>query len=256
MANVKPMKAVIQRQKSSNTVVATREQLGVVGEALTGLFPKAPAGPLIAALVLLLGVFYDWLIRATDEMVKADIANVEELGDNREILDRRDQATAEVRAVLVELRAVLTTFFGPQVLAPFGYFTGETPTDPVLVQRLGASALKQLRTFNPPPAPRKSMQFDNAEWIELLEKPVETLDARLAEVAADLRQDQLTQQAKNRAVENYDRAFKATTTLLVGVFTAVGRDDLASRVKPSARRPGRTLEDVNADGETEVEEAV
>lgn len=255
MAQVNPQIGVIKRQNSSEKVVATREQLGVVGEALAELFPKAPTGPLITALVLILGLFYDWLIRATDAMVKADIANVKELGDNREILDRRDAAAGTVRSALVDLREILTAFFGPKALAQFGYPSGDTPSDPRLIHRVGASALECLRTFKAPPAARKSMQFDNAEWIELLEKPVGELEKVLSEVAADVRQDQVTQQDKNRAVEAYDRAFKATTTLLAGVFAAVGRDDLAARVKPSARRPGRTLEDVNADGEVEAEGA-
>lgn len=254
MANVKPTVGTTDRQKSSMKIDATRAQLGAVGKALAQLFPKMPEGPIITALVLLLGLFYDWLARATDEMVKADIANVEELGDNRQLIDKRDAAVADVRAALVDLRAVLTTFFGPQVLPPFGFAVGhETPSDPVVMQRVGRSALKQLRTFKAPPARRKSMQFDNAEWIELLEKPVVALDAAIKAVIDDVREDQVTQIAKNRAVDAYDRAFKATTTLLVAVFSAVGEDELAERVKPSGRRPGRTLQDVQGEGEVETE---
>src|SRR5690606_11424192 len=137
--------------------------------------------------------------------------HVAELGDNQRIIDRRDKAAGEVRAALVDLRSVLTAFFGAQALAPFGFSAGDrTPSDPVVVKRVGLSALACLRTFKAPPARRKSMRFDTAEWIELLEKSLVELAAAINSVATDLREDQVTLVEKNRAIAAYDRAFKAT----------------------------------------------
>lgn len=92
----------------------------------------------------------------------------------------------------------------------------------------------------------------NAEWLGLLTQPVADLGVALEAVAVDRRENQLTLGEKNRTIAAYDTAFRATTHCLMGLFVAAGHDDLAARVKPSTRRPGRTAEEESAP--TPVEE--
>lgn len=239
---VTPSKMVTDRQKSSLKLQATREQFSSVGDALASRFPLILGRTLVAAFTLLAGAFLDWLDRATTAMVTADLANATEKGDNRALLDARDQAAERVRHVVLDLRQVIETFFGAGALAPFG-IVGRLSEDPVVLQRVGAAALAHLRVFEPPPARLKSMTFDNAEWIELLKRPVAELEKALVEVARDQRQDETAMTARNRAIAEYDLAFRATASLLVGLFIAAGREDLADRVRPSSRRPGQTAEE-------------
>lgn len=234
---VQPSKMVTDRQKSSLVVQSTREQLDAVSVSLAEQFPRPVRPALTAAVVLFVSVFLDRLKAATDEMVLADEANARELGDDAALREARDAPALIVREVLIDLRGVLGAFFGESVLPAFG-IAGDTPQDPVVLNRAGAAALAQLRVFVPPKARRASMKFDPQEWIALLEKPLADLSASLEEVAKDMRQNQLTLTEKNRAIEAYDQIFKLTTNLLVAVFSAAGRQDLADRVRPSTRRTG------------------
>ena len=51
-----------------------------------------------------------------------------------------------------------------------------------------------------------------------------------------------TQQTKNRAIEENDRIFSLTATLLSTLLEAAGEKTLARRVRPSTRHPGQTIE--------------
>jgi len=239
---VQPSKLVTDRQKSSLSVQAVREQLESVASALVVRFPAAVQSAAKAAVLLISTLLLDWLAAATTAMIAADHANAVELGDDADVRAPRDASAAEVSEKLADLRDVLRTCFGEGPLPSFG-LTGTLPTDPVVLHRAGQAVLVRLREFVAPAPRLRSIQFDNAEWIELLETPVATLGVALEEVAKDRKQNELTLGEKNRAVEAYDFAFRATANVLMGLFVAAGRDDLAARVRPSARRAGQTAED-------------
>ncbi|MGI5861080.1 MAG: hypothetical protein ACOX6T_03375 [Myxococcales bacterium] len=46
--------------------------------------------------------------------------------------------------------------------------------------------------------------------------------------------------AKNRAIENWDKPFSVTATILSALLECVGEHELARRVRPSRRRLGMT----------------
>lgn len=238
---VQPSKIVTDKQKSSLVLQSTREHLPTVSASLAEQFPRPVRPALAAAVTLIVGLFLDRLKAATDEMVLADEANARELGDDAALREARDAPAMQLREGLIDLRGVLITYFSSRVLPAFG-IAKDTPTDPVVLSRAGAAALAHLRAFVPPKARLKSMRFDPQEWIEILEKPLADLTASLEEVAKDARQNQLTLTEKNRAIEAYDNIFKLTANLLVAVFSAAGRQDLADRVRPSTRRAGQTAE--------------
>lgn len=239
MAKVGPRKMIVDRMKSSTALQAARVHLDIAADEIATMFPGLARGTVRAAVLLIGGLFLDWLKRATDEMAKAGSSASREGGDNHVLLAQRKATVAVLRAGLVDMRGILKLFFGDMILDSFG-FDGPVPEDPVVLHRTGMAALAQLRDFVPPPARRKSMRFVNSEWIELLEQPVSELGQVLREIAKDRRQDQLVSAEVNRAIAAYDVAFQATANLLVGLFIAAGRKDLADHVRPSTRRPGRT----------------
>lgn len=232
-------KLVTDRQKSSLTLEGTRGQLDGAAEEVVKHFPRGTRGTAKAAIVLFFGLLLDWLARATAAMVEADKANAAENADDAALRTERDEATRAVQLDLMDLRAVVSTTYGEEFLKPFG-IQGDTPSDPMVLHRAGEAALQELRTFTPPPARRKGLKFDQGEWVTSLEASVGRLGAALKALAVDARENQQTLSDKNRAIQAYDFAFRASANMLEGLFVAAGRIDLAEKVRPSPRRPGQT----------------
>lgn len=238
-------KLVTDKEKSRRIVVSTREQMNQVADSLAARFPRATRAPIKAGVLLVAGAMLDWLDRDCDAMVKADQAHWEEAGDDALIRDARNEPAEQVRSSLIDLRGVLTVFFGEQVLPLFG-IGGATPSDPVVLHRSGLAALERLRNFIPPKARMPSMRFDPSEWIALLAEPVAALGRALDAVASDERLNQMARNEKNRAIETYDATFRLVTNFLVGLFIAAGEDKLAEKVRPSVRRAGQTANEAPA----------
>ena len=57
--------------------------------------------------------------------------------------------------------------------------------------------------------------------------------------------------AKDEAMSAYDKIFSDTANLLTALFAAAGKPDLADRVRPSTRKPGRTIADSAEDDTAE-----
>ncbi len=55
-------------------------------------------------------------------------------------------------------------------------------------------------------------------------------------MALEVHEAQDTLAKKNRAIEEYDRAFQGVATVLTGLFVLADQDELANKVRPSACR--------------------
>lgn len=75
----------------------------------------------------------------------------------------------------------------------------------------------------------------------------EALDAAVADVTREAREAQVTQAAKVSAIAAHDTLFASVANVAEGLLTLVGENDLARRVRPSARRPGVTASDEGSD---------
>ena len=122
-------------------------------------------------------------------------------------------------------------------------FFGPTSRDPVVLARQGRSVVKRL-TSGSLPTPRTAfMTLDHSSLAASLDDKVTRLEAALEGVAREGREAQLTLTEKHRAISDYDGVFVAVAGTLSGLFALAGLPELAARVRPSRRAPGRTAED-------------
>jgi hypothetical protein len=252
-----PSKLVTDREKSSRAVAAAAgTHAAAVGEALAkALAQHLKAGetmPNVALLVQLLGRN----IQADSAaLVKADKAHEAELSDDDAPRRARDEAFEKVRSLLVDLRSGVDSAYGAAGLGVLG-LKGETPSDPSAVAGAAAAALEALQDAKRKlPKPRRAgNKLDRAAYVEELTAELPPLQKALAKVANEDREKEATQRAKDQAFATNDRTFTRGAALLASLAAAAGLDDLADKVRPSGRRPGRTAaEDEDAAGDASPE---
>ena len=114
---------------------------------------------------------------------------------------------------------------------------GERPS-----RRLVEGVVAALRTATLPPSRVPGAVFGALAWAHRLEQSAEALSLTLADVAREAREAEATLVAKHRALDDHDRTFGDVATLVSALLRMGGEVELAARVRPSARRPGQTLE--------------
>ncbi len=234
-------KMVLDRQKSSSTVQSAGN--GYEDKMATGMADifGAEAEPATRTL-LKLSVFK--LKSDTESMIRADDANLNETSDDSRLLTQRDEDSANVNAHLVDIREASETVYGPDFTRELG-FEGDTPRDPVAVQRLGVLVLRNLGSGStPPPKPIKvGLSMDLGAWKKPLATGLEELAHAIQAVSDDKRDADQTLVDKREAMGRYDRTFSTTANLISHMLRAAGEMELATRVRPSTRKPGQTIED-------------
>jgi len=232
-----PSVLVSRKLKSSRSVAAigretAEEPIGdVVGRLL-----DAGLRPGVVALVLALCAR---LQAAAQAMEAADDADEAERRDDSPHRTRRDEAKAEVLAILVELRDLLGALHGAGAPAAVG-FEGRTPEDPDLLRRLAGTVIASLAKTPLPPPRHPKYALDPKEWIDRLAPPTKTLSQALDDLAAEGRKADKTLSEKNARIAEYDRTFSLTANLLTALLEFAGKGDLADKVRPSTRRAGET----------------
>jgi hypothetical protein len=140
---------------------------------------------------------------------------------------------------LTEFRETGGAIYGEAHMRRLG-FEGTTSRDPVALDRLAALVLDNAATVTPPKARRKGLVLDAADWTAPLSESKQKLSSALSKVATERREAQVTQVAKNKSVDRYDKVFSTTATLVSALLSAAGESELAKRVRPSTRRIGET----------------
>lgn len=254
-----PSKMVVDRQKSCQAVEAsvdTHEAL-IVGSLSTRLDPLLEEGEVPPDYALTLQLLRRYLALHRTQLVHADERHLDELADDAKPRRRREEAAAVVRADVLGLRSALDGGWGNDRGLELAGVENRILYDPVAVLRQGERVVGRMREpdfdLGPPRLP--GFQFDVEAFLAVLETHCEELRQAVFDFDHEKREGEQTQFAKNQAMEDYNRAFTLTAGLLEAIYRFVGATGLASRVRPSGRRPGQRQEEVVAEEGGDVQES-
>lgn len=238
-----PSKLIIDREKSTNAVIAAARTHGptaadAVASVVADVLGKNEEQPDVA---LLLELCTRVLDRSMQTLSAADAANEAELADDTEPRARRDEQVATLNADLVELKEIATGLLGRAALDPLR-LTGTIPRDPMMLVRYGQGVAEALRTAKLPKSRVRGAVFRGDEWAERLDQSSAALSSALGDVAREAREAEATLVAKQRAQTEHDAIFGNVASLVSALLRIGGQPELAARVRPSARRPGQTVE--------------
>jgi hypothetical protein len=238
-----PSKLATDNLKSTTFVVSSatsnRDLIAKEGARLLALPGKE--AEVERALKVLLDNTAGTLTATTADLVAKDDALQHELADDKALLEERDAAQAELFDFTSGFREVVLTSFGTSMHAKFGFTSGETPSDPVELTRLGDQLLTNIAGIQPLKT-KLGVIFNPGDYRATLEKLTKRLKAAVPAVVEDVRQDQAARAARDTAAEKNAKTFSRGANLLSALLRAGGLEALADQVRPSGRKPGTIAE--------------
>ena len=236
-------KGVVDREKSAQSVISSAmSNKGKINEelhkVLESYFPDGEELPdfkrIFDALICLLK-------EKRDKMVVAYNAHMLEQKEDRAARITRNERIVELYNALVVLRGMVSNMYdGPS--GELLRFSGKTPKEPLALDIFAQEVVIALRIDSLPEPKVLGTSIDTGFWADKIEALRVRLNNSVENLGNELRQSEQTMITKNQAVADYDEYFARTANALVGLFRLAGEKELAKRVRPSTRKPGRTLQ--------------
>lgn len=235
-----PRKMTTDRQKSSriveNSVSTSGEKVAAkLAERAQDLPGDFTALDFLAVLLFLQALQAE----ARRKLVAADEAHRNEIADDDGFRQERDAAGADLARRIRTLRDAFRSAYGPTKAKELGFDVrlGRTP-GALLAQ--GKRLLANFDPEQPLPASETPGVSLDLSLVPPLQAAVTRLETALDDVAREKTEADATQVAKNLAMGEFDDTFLRVARTLEALYTLAGELELAARVRPSRRRPGRT----------------
>ncbi len=198
------------------------------------LFPDGPPqGLTVAAVLAALGGL---LARRTEALIAADRTHAVELADDDECRARRDERISDLRGYLSSLRANLTGNYGPALPVAYG-LPAAIPDDAASLLTLAGNVEHLLRNRPLTELPkRQSLALDPVATADDLQAAAAELQGALGDVEREKREAQLTLTTKNEALAEWAQGYQGVADAVSALFALAGKQELADKVKPTARR--------------------
>jgi hypothetical protein len=242
-------KQVTDREKSARAVgAAAKTHAAQIAAGFNReLTPHLEPGETLPDAGLLARLIGRKIVADNTALLAADHAHEQELADDAGPREDRDDAAAKVRSVLVDLRAAIESAYGARGLTLLG-LGDAVAVDPSVVATAAGNVQKALKDQNIklPKPKRAGMKIDRAAFAEDIAGELPALQKALAKVATEEREKEVTQRVKNEAMAKNDAAFTSGADFLATSCQVAGLIDIAAKVRPSGRRPGRVATEDDA----------
>ncbi|MEE8526467.1 MAG: hypothetical protein V3T72_21230 [Thermoanaerobaculia bacterium] len=241
------LKETYSRKKSSEFVEsAITIQGGGIGTALTEkLNEELREGEEMPDASFFLELMARRMGRFRTHLVDMSEAHVEELAADDALRKMRNQAMVDLTHAYITTRHTVAFGYSPEDAAVLG-FEPNVATDPAamelqikrLLVNFAKPEVQQLRPLI------RTVQFLPSEGEATFRSHLDKLITARDALNQEHRKADETLLAKNDAVAANDLEFGQISRFFEATFVFAGRTDLAKRVRPSSRRPGRRQEAV------------
>lgn len=194
-----------------------------------GLPPPAPG-----AVKAVVGSANALLGAATRKLMEVESAYVDEQADDETPRLERDEAASEVRAKLVDLRAVLGSASAGARLRAFA-LDGAVPMRPADLHHYASTTLGLL-SATAEEVPLLGSRLNTADLAADLGPAVDRLGAALQKVGVEERELQLGLEQRDAVLADWVRVYRGVANVLSALFRLAGRDTLAEKVRPTERQ--------------------
>lgn len=181
------------------------------------------------------------LLAHADRLVAADAVLIKELEDDQEPRERRERARGVLFERLGSVRGLVRGIHGDTAVSRLG-LSEPTPTEPIALHRRGKHVLENLALLETMTPVIEGGSMDIATVQNRLAAEVAALGAAIDDLAREARERDMAQVQKDRIMDEYDVHFGFAARMLEGILGSADELDLAARVRPSTRRPGRVEE--------------
>lgn len=201
------------------------------------------------------------LEKVTDTMWEAEYHYTQEQSEDLAARDARDAGYAAALHGYLTVRTSISNVLGARELQIYGISTRQPDTPAKLltamqntIQLLGKNPRQKSDGFG--------NNFDSAQAKAGLEGLLQPLDASLNLLRTEGKETEQAMLLRDAAVVRWERVYRGTANMLVGLFTMAEMLDLAERVRPTVRKssgvvaPGKDGEEVETVVDEEVVDSV
>lgn len=239
-----PTRQVTENVRSAQLVVSSlRTNRDAVARALAARFGRsAGEAAFAAAVTLMLDGIADTLDAAITLLVAKDDALQRELGDDKTLIEERDEALAGLYELLSGLRETVSAAIGAEGAARIGFTAGKTPREAFELARLGAQVAGNLAGMSPVATKVRGYTFEPAAYLSDVTTGTGRLSAAATALVEDLRANQAVRAERDTAAVEYAGSFSDGAGVASALMRAAGMDATADRLRPNGRRPGNVAE--------------
>ncbi len=235
-------KQIVARQKSTEDVVAGieahREKMVAGLNALLG--PEIKEGEVMPDVGLFLTLMGRSLSSVTDRLVASDQDHSREIAEDDAARKTLDGVVEVARQRLFKLRRLIQAHYDELKAVELG-LGGQTADDPVTLSRDIKDVIRAMDSLEEPVDPIPGGGFDKEAWIMALKADHVAVDGAISTYTRERRETEGEMVKKGQLIIEHAKVFSASAGMAVQVLRLSGEHDLASRLRPSARRPGRTI---------------
>lgn len=243
------LKTIADRVRSFRSLDNAVEHHGArvaakLDERFNSLLPEGLRIDFLALMRSIIALLRD----ACDKLIGTERTHVDERADDERQRRVRDEDAEALSDEILDGRDAFKGTYKPKNIEEFG-FPVNIARPPLDLIRQGEHLEAHLtRPDLALPTPLCGQHLPLGPLVERVSAKVQTLRRSLKDVEREQKEAEVAQVEKDRAQDYYDRLFFWGAGFLEGLFVLAGEEELAARVKPSLRRPGRT-EEPPADGE-------